>query len=68
MYSGTTQEHIIKTLKARLEDPQLTVRNFRGDKVNVVSQATVILCCGEHTSQVTLMVQKGMQLGVIACY
>ena len=54
MDSGATQEHITKTLKARLEDPQLTVSNFGGDKVNVVGQATVTLCCGEHTSQVTL--------------
>lgn len=57
--SGATQEHIMETLKARLEDPQLTMRNFGGDEVNVVGQTTVILCCGEHTSQVTLLVQKG---------
>ena len=63
--SGATQEHIMETLKARLEDPQLTVRNFGGDEVNVVGQTTVTLCCGEHTSQVTLLVQKGTQLDLL---
>ena len=65
MDGGATQEYITKTLKARLEDPQLTVSNFGGDKVNVVGQATVTLCFGEHTSQVTLLVQKGTQLELL---
>ena len=65
MDSGTTQEHITKTLKTGLEDPQLMVRNFGGDEVNVVGQATVTLCCGEHTSQVTLLVQRGTQLELL---
>ena len=33
--------------------------------MNVVGQATVTLCCGGHTSQVTLLVQKGTQLELL---
>ena len=56
MDNGATQEDITKALRARLEDPQLMVRNFGGDEVNKVGQATITLSCGEHKIQVTLLV------------
>ena len=57
MDNGATQKDIIiKALRARLEDPQLMVRNFGGDEMNVVGQTTITLSCGEHKSQVTLLV------------
>ena len=66
--SVTTQEDITKTLQARLEYPQLMVRNFGGDTVNVVGQATVTLCYREHSSQVTLLVQKGTQYCLVLMF
>ena len=60
-----TQEEITRALRARLEDPQLTVRNFGGDEVNVVGQATVTLCCGGHQCQITVLIQKGTPLELL---
>ena len=40
MDNGATQTDITNTLRTRLEDPQLKVRNF-GEEVNIVGQATV---------------------------
>ena len=56
---------ITNTLRTRLEDPQLKVRNFGGEEVNIVGQATVTLSCGNHKSQITLLVQKGTELELL---
>ena len=58
MDNGATQTDITNTLRTRLEDPQLKVRNFGGEEVNIVGQATVTLSCGNHKSQITLLVPR----------
>ena len=65
MDNGATQTDITNTLRTRLEDPQLKVRNFGGEEVNIVGQATVTLSCGNHKSQITLPVQKGTELELL---
>lgn len=43
------KKNIIKALRARLEYP---LRNIGGNEVNIVSQATVTVSCGEYKSQI----------------
>ena len=65
MEDGATQDDITRALRARLEDPELTVRNFGGNEVNIVGQATVTVSCGEHRSRTTVLIQKGTQLELL---
>ena len=62
---ATQEDIIIKAFRARPEDSQFMMRNFGGDEVNIVGQATVTLSCGEHKIQVTLLVQNGTQLELL---
>jgi len=65
MNDRATQDDITKALRARLKDPELTVRNFGGNEVNIVGQTIVTVSCGEYRSQMTILIQKATQLELL---
>ena len=62
---GQTPAEWEKEVKARMEPPAITLRNYGGGELNIVRQMTVVIERGDHKCQAVVLIQKGAPLDLL---
>ena len=60
-----SKEERLKDVESKLKNPTISISNFGGGKVNILSQVTVDICHGSYQCRATVLVQKGSMLELL---